>query len=53
MRHVFAHLMNRQCCVVRFDNNIGHFWGGDDGIGGHDSIGVFLAHFADDECTHT
>ena len=39
--------------ALYLDNGIGDFGGGDDGEGVHDSVGVLLTDFGDEESAHT
>ena len=39
--------------VVGLDDGVGDLGGGDDGESVHDTVGVLLADFGDEECAHT
>ena len=41
-----------QVKALYLDDGIGDFWGGDDGEGVHDSVGVLLADLRDEEGAH-
>jgi hypothetical protein len=42
-----------QSGVVRLDNGVGDLGRGDDGEGGHHTVGELLTDLGDQECTHT
>jgi len=50
---VFDQLMDREGGIVGFDDGVGHFGGGDDREGFHDSVGIFFSDLGDQESTHT
>lgn len=44
--------MDGESGVVGLNDSVGHLGGGDDGEGLHDSVGVLLTHFGDEEGAH-
>ena len=46
-------LVNGEGGVVRFDNGVGDFGGGNNGEGGHHTVGELLTDLGDQEGTHT
>jgi len=50
---VLDQLMKGQDCVVRFHNRVGHLGGGDDGVSGHNAVGIFFTDLGDQESSHT
>jgi len=45
--------VNREGGIVGFNDGIRHLGGGNDGISGHDTIGVFLTDLGDEKGSHT
>ena len=50
---VFDQLMDGKGGIVWLNDGIGHFGGGHDGEGAHDSVGVFFSDFGDEEGSHS
>ena len=50
---VLNKLMDWEGGVVGLDDGVGDLGGGDDGESVHDTVGVLLADFGDEECAHT
>jgi hypothetical protein len=50
---VLNELMDGESGVVGLHDGIGHLGGRDDGVGRHDSVGVFLTDLGDQEGSHT
>jgi hypothetical protein len=50
---VLNELVDGQSGVVRLDNGVGDLGRGDDGEGGHHTVGELLTDLGDQECTHT
>ena len=50
---VLYQLVNGEGGVVGLDNCVGDLWGGDNGEGSHDPVGVFLTDFGDQEGSHS
>jgi hypothetical protein len=50
---VLHKLMNRKGSIVGLHNGIRHLGGRDDGVSGHDSVGVFFTDLGDQKGTHT
>lgn len=46
-------LVDGEGSVVRLNNGVGDLGGGNDGEGGHHTIGELLTDLGDQECTHT
>jgi len=49
---VLNQLVDREGCVVGFDNGVRHLGGWDNGIGVHDPIWVLLTDLGDEESSH-
>lgn len=50
---VLNELVNGESSVVRLDNGVGDLGGGNDGEGGHHTVGELLTDLGDQEGTHT
>lgn len=50
---VLNELVNGESSVVRLDNGVGDLGGGNDGEGGHHTVGELLTNLGDQEGTHT
>ena len=50
---VFNQLMDRQGCVVRFNDGVGYFWGWDNWEGFHNSVRIFFSYFGNQKSSHT
>jgi len=50
---VLNELMDGQGGVVGLHNCVGHFWGGDNTEGGHNTIWVLLTDLGDEEGSHS
>lgn len=50
---VLNELVNGESGVVRLNNGVGDLGGGDNGEGGHHTVGEFLTDLGDQEGTHT
>jgi hypothetical protein len=49
---VLDKLVHREGGVVGLNDGVGHLGGGDDGVGGHDAVGVLLADLGDEQSAH-
>ena len=50
---VLDKLVHGESGVVRLDDSVGDFWGGNNRVGVHHSVGVLFADFGDQERSHT
>lgn len=50
---VLNQLVKRKCGVVRFDDSVGDFRAGHDGVSAHHSVGEVFSDLGDEEGTHT
>jgi hypothetical protein len=50
---VFNQLMDGEGSIVRFNDGVGDFGGGDNGEGDHHSVGVFFSDLRDKEGSHS
>ncbi len=50
---VLDQLMDRQDAIVRLDDGVADLGGGNDGVRGHDTVGVFLTDLGDQQRTQT
>jgi hypothetical protein len=50
---VLNKLVNRESGVVGLNNSVGDLGGGNDGEGGHHTVGELLTDLGDQKCTHT